>query len=79
MPYRPHRLKVRATRGRKWSRTGHQRPIIVECWCIMVARMDRLTLNRLTRDTFERFDLTDLDSLRPAILRRRRQLAPISP
>ena len=37
--------------------------------------MDRLTLDRFTRDIWRRFDHRDLEPLKWAILRRRRALA----
>ena len=51
-------------------------PVVVAAWCIGVERMDRRTLNRFTRDIWARFEPTDLEPLKLAILRRRRVLAP---
>ena len=50
-------------------------PVIVQCWCIGVERMNRRTLDRFTRDIWRRFDHRDLEPLRWAIIRRRRVLA----
>jgi hypothetical protein len=46
----------------------------------MVATMDRVRLDRFTRETWRKFDETDLEPLKAAILRRRRTLAaPVKP
>lgn len=42
----------------------------------MVATVDRVRLDKFTRDIWKRFDDTDLTKLRDAIIRRRRDLAP---
>lgn len=49
--------------------------VVVQCWCGLVERMDRRTLNRFTKDMFARFDHRDLEPLKCAIIRRRRVLA----
>jgi hypothetical protein len=49
--------------------------VVVQCWCGLVERMDRWTLDRFTRDIWRRFDTKDLEPLKWAILRRRRVLA----
>jgi hypothetical protein len=49
--------------------------VIVACWCGLVERMDRRTLDRFTRDIWRRFDEKELEPLKWAILRRRRILA----
>ena len=49
--------------------------VVVQVWVGMVARMDRRTLNRFTRDIWARFEDRDLAPLKIAILRRRRVLA----
>ena len=38
--------------------------------------MDRSALDRFTRDIWRRFDPTDLEPLKRAILRRREELSP---
>ena len=49
--------------------------VVVTCWCGLVTRMDRPTLDRFTRDIWARFDEGELEPLKWAILRRRRVLA----
>ena len=49
--------------------------VVVQCWCGLVERMDRRTLNRFTRDIWARFDAAELEPLKAAILRRREALA----
>jgi hypothetical protein len=54
--------------------------VVVQCWCGLVERMDRRSLNRFTRDIWHRFNPADLEPLKAAILRRRRHLAqPMRP
>jgi hypothetical protein len=31
-------------------------PVVVECWCLMVATMDRVRLDKFTRETWKKFD-----------------------
>ena len=50
-------------------------PAVVECWCLMVQHMDQEHLDRFTRSTWRRFDEKDLEPLKEAIVRRRRELA----
>jgi len=50
-------------------------PAVMQCWCGLVERMDRRSLNRFTKDIWARFDPRDLEPLKWAILRRRRVLA----
>ena len=50
-------------------------PVVVECWCLMVETMDRVRLDKFTRETWRNFDAKDLEPLKWAILRRRRVLA----
>jgi hypothetical protein len=47
-------------------------PVVVECWCLMVATMNRVRLDTFTRETWRTFDPTDLEPLEWAMLRRRR-------
>ena len=55
-------------------------PVVVECWCLMVATMDRVRLDKFTRETWKKFDAKDLETLKWAILGRRRVLAcPVRP
>jgi len=41
----------------------------------MVETMDRVRLDKFTRETWKKFDAKDLEPLKAAILRRRRLLA----
>jgi hypothetical protein len=75
MPYRPHRLEPNYPGPEVVTTKSPAPPVVVECWCGMVQRMNRLTLDRFTRDIWRRFDLKDLEPLKRAILRRRRVLA----
>ena len=50
-------------------------PVVVECWCGLVERMNQPALDRFTRDLWKRFDHRDLEPLKWAIIRRRRVLA----
>jgi len=49
--------------------------VVVECWCLMVATMNRVRLDKFTRETWRKFDAKDLEPLTWAIIRRRRVLA----
>ena len=49
--------------------------VVVQCWCGLVGRMGRRTLDRFTRDIWARFDERELEPLKHAIIRRRRVLA----
>lgn len=49
-------------------------PVVVACWCGLVANMDREHLDRFTRTTWRRFDEKGLEPLKQAILRRREEL-----
>ena len=49
--------------------------VVVECWCRLVERMDRKNLDAFTRRIWRKFDPADLESLKWAIIRRRRILA----
>lgn len=46
--------------------------MVVEAWCIGVERMSRRALDRYTRDIWKRFDHRDLEPLKWALLRGRR-------
>jgi len=41
-------------------------PVVVECWCLMVATMDRVRLDKFTRETWKKFDAKDLEPLKDA-------------
>ena len=47
----------------------------IAVWVDMVATMDREHLDRFTRSTRRRFDETDLEPLKWAVIRRRRVVA----
>jgi hypothetical protein len=49
--------------------------VVMQCWCGLVERMYRPALDRFTPDIWRRFDERDLEPLKEAILRRRRELA----
>ena len=75
MHYRPHRLEPNYP-GPDVVMTPSPAPlVVVDCWCGMVERMNRLTLDRFTRDIWQRFDHRDLEPLKWAIIRRRHVLA----
>jgi len=75
MAYKPHRLEPNYP-GPEVVTTPSPAPrVVVECWCLMVAAMDRVRLDKFTRETWRKFDATDLEPLKWAILRRRRVLA----
>ena len=75
MTYRQHRLDPQYP-GPEVVTTKSSAPrVVVQVWCDLVARMDRRTLNRFTKDIWARFDGNDLEPLKAAILRRRADLA----
>lgn len=80
MAYKPHRLEPNCPSPEVVTTPSPAPPIVVEAWCIGAERMSRRTLDRFTRDIWKRFDHRDLESLKWAILRRRRMLAcPVRP
>jgi len=75
MTYKPHRLEPNYP-GPEVVTTASPAPaVVVACWCGLVERMNRRTLDRFTRDIWKRFDHRDLEPLKWAIIRRRRVLA----
>jgi len=75
MAYKPHRLEPNYP-GPELVTTPSPPPrVVVAVWCDMVATMDRVRLDRFTRDIWKRFDHPDLEALKWGILRRRRVLA----
>jgi len=80
MAYKPHRLEPNYP-GPEVVTTPSPAPrVVVAVWCDMVARMDRVRLDRFTRDIWRRFEPADLEPLKQAILGRRRVLAcPMRP
>ena len=80
MPYRQHRLEPNYPGPEVVTTKSPAPPVVVECWCLMVATMDRVRLDRFTRETWKTFDAKDLEPLKWVILRRRRVLAaPMRP
>ncbi len=75
MAYKPHRLEPSHPGPEVLTAKSPAPPIVVECRCLMVASMNRVRLDRLTRETLRQFDENDLEPLEWAILRRRRVLA----
>ena len=75
MSYRPHRLEPNYPVPEVVTTKGPAPPVVVECWCLMIERMNRVRLDRFTRETWRKFDAKDLEPLRWAIIRRRRVLA----
>ena len=56
MPYRPHRLEPNSAGPEVVTTKSPAPAVVVECWCGMVERMIRLTLDRFTRDIWKRFN-----------------------
>ena len=50
-------------------------PVVLECWIRMVETMDRVRLDKFTRETWRKFNAKDLEVLKWTILRRRRVVA----
>jgi len=61
MPYRPHRLEPNYPGLEVLTSPSPAPPVVVQCWCGLVERMDRRTLDRFTRDIWKRFDHRDLE------------------
>ena len=74
MPYRQHRLDPQYPGPEVVTTKSGAPPVVVDIWCDLVARMDRRTLDRFTKDIWARFDSADLEPLKRAILRRRDDL-----
>jgi hypothetical protein len=75
MSYRPHRLEVNYPGPEVVTSPSPAPRIVVAVWCDMVEKMDRVRLDKFTRDIWKRFDHGDLEPLKWAILRRRCVLA----
>jgi hypothetical protein len=75
MPYRQHRLEPNHPGPEVVTSKSPAPPVVVECWCLMVATMDRVRLDKFTRQTWKKFDANDLKPLKWAIPTRRRVLA----
>jgi len=59
MAYKPHRLQPNYP-GPEVATTKSP-PVVVECWCLMVERMNRVRLDKFTRKTWRKFDAKDLE------------------
>ena len=55
MTYRQHRLDPRYPGPEVVTTKSSAPPVVVLVWCDLVARMDRRTLNRFTKDIWARF------------------------
>jgi hypothetical protein len=75
MPYKPHRLEPNYPGPEVATTKSPAPPVVVECWILTVERIDRVRLDRFTRETWRKFDPKDLEPLKWAIIRRRRVLA----
>ena len=75
MGYKPHRLEPNSPGPEVVSTKSPASPVVVECWCLMVETLNRVRLDKCTRETWRKFDPKDLEPLKWAILRRRRILA----
>ena len=75
MAYKPHRLEPNYPGAEIVTSKSPASPVVVECWCLIVATMNRVRLDTFTRETWRKFDAKDLEPLRWAIIRRRRALA----
>ena len=75
MPYRLHRVEPNYPGPEVVNTKSPAPPVVVECSCLMVETMNRVRLDKFTRETWKKFDAKDLEPLKWAILRRRRVLA----
>ena len=74
MTYRQHRLDPRYPGPEVVTTKSSAPSVVVQVWCDLVTRMDRRALNRFTKDIWARFEASDLEPLKAAILRRRGDL-----
>ena len=80
MPYRPHRLEPNYPGPEVVATKSPAPPVLVERCRPMIETMDRVRLDRFTRETWRKFDAKDLEPLKATILERRRALAaPVRP
>ena len=75
MGYKSHRLEPNYRGPEIVTTPSPAPPVVVECWCGLVERMDRRALDAFTRRIWRKFDAKDLEPLKWAILRQRRILA----
>ena len=80
MPHRQHRLEPNYAGPDDIASKSPAPPVVVECWCLMVETMDRVRLDKFTRETWRKLDPADLEPQKWAIILRRRILAcPMRP
>lgn len=77
MGYQPPRLEPNYPGPEVVTSPSPAPPVVVECWCGLVERMDRRALDSFTRRIWRKFDHRNLEPLKAAILRRRRILARV--
>ena len=75
MPDRQHRLEPNHSGPEVVTTKSPASPVVVECWCLMVDEVDRVRLDKFTRETWGKMDTKDLEPRKWAILTRRRVLA----
>ena len=56
MPYRQHRLEPNYPGPEVVTTKSPGPPVVVECCCLMVATMDRVRLDKCTRETWRKFE-----------------------
>ena len=56
MPYRPHRLEPNYPGPEVVTTKSPAPPVVVECGILMVGTMDRVRLDRFTRESWRKFD-----------------------
>src|SRR4029450_638230 len=63
MPSRPHRLEPNYPGPHVVTTKTPAPPVVVECWCLMVATMNRVSLAMSPRETWRTFAPPDLEPL----------------
>jgi len=64
MPYRQHRLEPNYPGSEVVTLKSAAPPVVVKCWWLMVSTMDRVRLERFTRETRLKFDAKHLETLK---------------
>jgi hypothetical protein len=64
MPYRPHRPEPNYPGPEVVTSPSPPPPVVVECWCAMVERTNRVRLDKFTREIWRKFDPKDLEPLK---------------
>jgi hypothetical protein len=64
MAYKPHRLEPNYPGPEVVKSKSPAPPVVVECWCLMVATMDRVRLDKFTRETWKKFDAKGFEALK---------------